>query len=106
MSASNTSMAAAVNNINLSTIMFIQVWCISVFTLGAVGQFLNIYVFTRPRFLSNPCARYFLASSVGACAVLYSTFPLRLLQTGYNIDVFVYSLPTCQILSYLLNCFR
>jgi hypothetical protein len=100
------SMATAINNIEWSMIMFIQVWCISVFALGAVGQALNIYVFTRHRFHSNPCARYFLASTLCACVVVYIAIPLRLLQSVYNIDIFIYSLPACQILSYLLNCFK
>jgi hypothetical protein len=106
MSTNNTGTAATVNDINNSLIIFIQVWCISVFSLGVVGQTLNIYVFTRRRFVSNSCTRYFLASTFAGYAILYGTFPLRFMQVVYNVDVFVYSLPTCQILSYLLNCFR
>lgn len=98
--------AEAVNSINKSVAIFVQVWCITLFLLGAIGHALNIYVFTRRRFRSNPCARYLLASTLAGYGILYGTLPLRLLQTAYNIDVFVYSVLTCQILTYLLNCFR
>lgn len=106
VASTNASMAAEVNNVNRSVIIFVQVWCISVFCLGAVGLALNIYVFTRRRFLSNSCTYYFLASTLAGCCIIYGVVPLRLLQTVYYIDIFVYSFSACQILSYLLNCFR
>lgn len=96
----------AVNSINKSVAIFVQVWCITLFFFGAIGHAFNIYVFTRRRFRSNPCACYLLASTLASYGILYGTLPLRILQTAYNIDVFAYSVLTCQILTYLLNCFR
>jgi hypothetical protein len=106
MSSSNTSFAAAVGEVRHSMIIFIQIWNICMFALGAVGHALNIYVFTRPKLRHNPCARYFLASTFSGYAVVCLTTPLRVLQISYNIDVFIYSLRMCQILSYILPCFR
>ena len=105
MSSSNTSIDIAINTIKQNMTVFIQVWSICLFTLGVTGHTLSMYVFTRPEFRSNSCARYFLASTLSGCGVVCLTIPLRLFQTVYNIDVFKYSL-ICQILSYMLPCFR
>lgn len=104
--STNTSLAEAVYNINWSGIIFLEVWCIVTFLLGSIGHALNFYVFTRHELRSNPCTCYFLASTVAGCGVVYGAIPLRFLQTVYDIDTFTYSLPSCKILTYLLNCFR
>jgi hypothetical protein len=106
MSSSNTSINTAINDIQQNMHVFIKVWSIGLFALGVVGHALNIYVFTCSEFRSNPCARYFLALTLSGCGVVYVTLPLRLLQIVYNINVFVYSRLSCQILSYILPCFR
>jgi hypothetical protein len=105
MSTSNASVTALINEIaRLNS--FNQVWNICLIVFGAVGHTLSIYGFTRRPFRANPCARYFLASAFSGSAVVYTLVPLRLLQTGYAVDVFIVSLPICQILSYLFACFR
>jgi len=90
-------MTVEINDIKWSMIIFIQVWCIVFFALGAVGHTLNIYVFTRRRFRLNSCARYFLASTLSGCVLVYVAIPIRLLQTAYNIDIFISSLLVCKI---------
>jgi len=106
MSSSNTSIDTTINDIQQNMHVFIKIWSITFFALGVVGHALNIYVFTRREFRSNPCARYFLALTLSGCGVVYVSLPLRLLQTAYNINVFVYSLLSCKFLSYILPCFR
>ncbi len=106
MSSSNTSFAAAVTDVKQSTIIFVQVGSACFFAFGLVGHTLSIYVFTRPKLRRNPCICYFLASTLSGYAVVLLTLPLRLLQISYNIDVFIYSLPMCQFLSYFLVYIR
>ncbi len=99
-------MTVAINDIKWSMIIFIQVWCIVFFALDAVRHTLNIYIFTRRRFRLNSCARYFLASNLSGSVLIYVAIPIRLLQTAYNIDIFISSLLVCKILSYILDWFR
>jgi hypothetical protein len=111
MSSSNTS-NADVNAINSATATFTQVWSYFLFFFGTVGHSLNIGVFTRPTLRSNPCARYFLASTISGVFVTYINVLLRFLQLAYNIDLFAYSLASCKILTYAsywaryLRCFQ
>ena len=98
----NSSLSVVNNNMNI----FIKVWCISIFILGSIGHALNLYVFTRRQFRSNACVYYFLASTIISYGIIYIIIPLRLLQTGYNIDVFGYSIIGCKILSYVLHIIK
>ncbi len=106
MSSSNSSFANAVSDVNRSMAIFVKIWSIGLFIFGTVGNALNIYVFTRPKFRSNPCIRYFLAMTLSGYAVVCLNVPLRLLQIDYNIDVFISSLPMCRFLSYILAFFK
>jgi hypothetical protein len=102
MSTGNTSISEAVNIVKQNQSIFIQIWSVTVFVFGVIGHALSIYVFTRPTLRSNSCTRYFLASTIAECFVVYIIIPLRLLQTVYYINAFIYSEFLCQILSYLL----
>jgi hypothetical protein len=95
MSSSNTSFIDAVNDVKQNMIIFIQIWSVCIFALGVVGHAFSIYVFTRRELRSNPCSRYFLASTLSGYVVVCFTVPLRMLQISYNINVFIYSLPVC-----------
>ncbi|CAF1461951.1 unnamed protein product [Adineta steineri] len=101
-----SSSSITINNIKQSTIISTQVFGISLFIIGVIGHTLSIYVFTRRIFRSNPCVCYFLASTLSGCVVVYINIPLKLLQVGYNIDVFTYSVAMCQSLTYILNSVR
>ncbi|CAF1313802.1 unnamed protein product [Adineta steineri] len=96
----------AINALKYSKILFIQVWCFTMFSFGTVGHILSIYVFTRRSLYSNPCSRYFLASAMTGLVVVCTAVPLRLLQFVYNIDVFMSSNVMCKILVWLLNWFK
>jgi hypothetical protein len=101
MASSNTS-TADVDKINWSSAMFIRVVSYLLICLGTVGHSLSIYVFTRPTLRSNPCSRYFLASTLTGFFVTYVNVPLRLISAGYNIDIFGFSSTSCKILTYVL----
>ncbi len=105
MSSTDTSIAAAtVIYDNLA--IFMKCWGFFAFTLGVVGHSLSIYTFTRPALRSNPCIRYFLASTLAGYCVVLVTVPMRTVEIGYWIDLFVTSLGACKFLTYLLSCTR
>ncbi|CAF0732499.1 unnamed protein product [Adineta steineri] len=101
MSSSNTTTTEA-DIIKADGIIFYQVFCYSMLAFGIIGHTLSIYVFTRPVLRSNPCSRYFLASTISGCFVVLINMPLRLLQLGYNINIFTYSIIVFKIVSLLL----
>ncbi|CAF1309064.1 unnamed protein product [Adineta steineri] len=101
MSSSNTS-TAEVDAVVYSKIMFTKCWSFLLICLGIIGHALSIYVFTRPKLWANPCTRYFLASTICGAFVACVNTPLRLLQSGYNIDLFGYSNVTCKLLTFVL----
>ncbi|CAF0950502.1 unnamed protein product [Adineta steineri] len=107
MSSSNVSnVSATVIAINEATMVYSRCWLFMMVALGMIGHSLSIYVFSRRTLRKNPCAKYFLASTVVGCCIVYGNLPLRTLQMGYQIDVFVYSLPVCKLLSFLTACTR
>ena len=83
---------ADIDNVKSVRVTFTRFWSFLLICLGTIGHSLSIYVFTRSTFRSNPCVRYFLAATICGILVTYGNTPLRLLQTGYSIDVFGYSL--------------
>ncbi|CAF1512252.1 unnamed protein product [Adineta steineri] len=105
MSSSNTSIAET-DIIKDNTIKFVLIWCYLMLTFGIIGHTLSIYVFTRPVLRPNPCSRYFLASTISGFCVVLINIPLRLLQYGYNINIFTNSVIVCKIVTLLLNWTR
>ena len=101
MSSSDT-MNAEVDAVKYIMIMFAQIWSYSVIILGTIGYSLNIYVFTRPTLRSNPCGRYFLASSISGFFITNVSIPLPLLQFVYNVDLFGYSSAACKIFTFIV----
>ncbi|CAF1157669.1 unnamed protein product [Adineta ricciae] len=101
MSASDSSVAEAAA-ITFSKVVFARVWTFSMIGLGVIGHILNVYVFTRRSLWSNACTRYFFAATISGILVVIANAPLRLLQIGFSIDPFGYSIVTCKFLSYLL----
>ncbi|UJR18043.1 hypothetical protein I4U23_004944 [Adineta vaga] len=86
---------------------FQRIWSYLLIVLGTVGHVLNVYVFTRPTLRSNPCARYFLAATIGGIFCTYVNTLLRLLQSIYpNYNPFGYSTASCKILTFIAYCFR
>ena len=94
----------AANAINKISNMFAQYWSIVMFIFGLIGHSLNMSVFSRPTLWSNPCIRYLMASTINGYLLTFVVLPIRLLQNGYNINVFTFSIFLCKILTYLLSC--
>ncbi|CAF1068659.1 unnamed protein product [Adineta steineri] len=91
-------MSSAANNLNYIAMMYNRCFCYIVTPLGIVGHLLNIYVFTRPSLVSNPCSRYFLAAAIVGIMNTCYTVPIRMIQTGYvNADPGAYSIVFCKI---------
>jgi hypothetical protein len=105
MSSTDTSFPDALVIYDNLTI-FMKCWGFTAFILGTIGHSLSIYTFTRPTLRSNPCVRYFLASTISGYCVVLITVPLRTLELAYDIDLFVTSLGACKFLTFLLSCTR
>ncbi len=105
MASSNTT-DDSLNAINTMAIMFTRCWCMIMFILGLIGHSLNISVFSRPTLWSNPCIRYLTASTISGYLIIFINLPIRLLQYGYNINLFISSVILCKILPYLLSWIR
>ena len=105
-SSSNSSFSAAIADIKRNKIIYSQVWCFGFLIFGTIGHTLNIYIFTRPKFRSNPCVRYFLASTLFGYELVLIDIPLRMLQGCYNVNIFAYSIEMCKFLSYTTSCCR
>lgn len=100
------SSVPSVADLKETMVLSIKIFSFTFIFFGMIGHILNIYILTRPKFRHDPCTRYFLASTLSGLVVVCITFPLRLLQISYNIDVFIYSTALCRFLSYILPCFR
>jgi hypothetical protein len=105
MSSTDPSIAAAIV-IYDNLAIFMKCWGFTAFILGFVGHSLSMYTFTRPALRSNPCVRYFLASTITSYCVVLVTVPIRTLEIGYGIDLFMTSLGACKFLTFLLSCTR
>lgn len=105
MSSSNVT-DDSVKAINTISIMFTRYWCIIMFILGLIGHSLNISVFTRPTLWPNPCIRYLMASAISGHLIIFVNLPIRLLQYGYNINLFIYSVVLCKTLPYVFSWIR
>ncbi|CAF1381049.1 unnamed protein product [Adineta ricciae] len=101
MSALDSSIAEAAA-ITFSKVVFTRIWTFSMIGLGVIGHILNVYVFTRRSLWSNECTWYFFAATISGIVVIIANAPLRLLQIGFSIDPFGYSIVTCKFFSYLL----
>ncbi len=108
MSSSNLTIdyLNAMNAVSTMTNMFAPCWLIIMMILGLIGHTLNMCVFTRPTLRSNPCIRYLMASAIAGYLIIFIVLPLRLLQNGYNINLFISSLVLCKILTYVLSWIR
>ncbi|CAF1206502.1 unnamed protein product [Adineta ricciae] len=100
MSSSNVSITEA-STIRQNTIIFVQVWCYLMISLGTIGHTCSVYVFTRPTLRSNSCTWYFLAASMSGAGVVLINIPLRLLQAGYAINIYTNSLIACKVITFI-----
>lgn len=101
MSSLNVSNLNEIQKLNYITGQ-ITFWGLMVcFIFGIPGFILNIYVFLRPALRKNPCAMYFLSSSVTGFIIISVTGSSRILQYTFNIDPTYYLLELCKIQYYI-----
>lgn len=105
-SSNNTAFATAVAKAKWELSIFSVCWTAILIALGIVGNTFNIIIFTRRSLRPSPCTRYFLVSAIAAHGTVYGIYPIRLVQFGFNIDIFAKSIIVCKILSYVLVCLR
>ncbi|UJR14454.1 hypothetical protein I4U23_001451 [Adineta vaga] len=98
--------AAALSAVSSSSITFTRYWCITMFIVGFIGHSLNLCVFARPALRSNSCARYFMASTIAGHCIILIVLPIRLIQFGYGISLFIRSVFLCKFLTFLFSWFR
>lgn len=106
MSSTNTTVNAEIAKIRAGAAIVYQVWQWMLVALVVIGHTLNLYVLTRRTLRSNPCTRYFLASSISGLFVTLVNNPLRLLQIAFNLNAFETSNAACKALTYLVFCSR
>jgi len=103
--SSNTS-NATIEYLYWTSMIFVRSYGCLMFSLGLIGHSLSIYALTRPKLRSNPCTRYFLASTFVGYFIVFVNVPLRTLEDGFYIDVFMYSTMHCKMLTFFLQWAR
>ncbi|CAF1229156.1 unnamed protein product [Adineta steineri] len=86
--------------------MFTRYWCITIFVIGFFGHSLNLCIFTRRTLRYNPCVRYLMASAIGGYLIIFILIPIRTLQFGYGLSLFLSSEITCKIMSFVCSWIR
>ncbi|CAF3504358.1 unnamed protein product [Rotaria socialis] len=74
---------------------------ISLMILGTIRNVLNLFIFTRPRFLRSSCTLYFIAVSINNIIAIYVSIFNRLLIGGFSIDVGLSSTIVCKLRPYI-----
>lgn len=83
MSSNSTSI---INNLNNISIYLNQYFGIFIFLFGSIGNILNILVLSQRSLRSNPCALFFLVSSISNLIAIQSGLTSRILS-GWNMDL-------------------
>ncbi|CAF0931024.1 unnamed protein product [Adineta steineri] len=72
-----------------------------IFLFGTIGNLLNCLVLSRPSLRSNPCAFYFLISSIANIISITCGLPSRILS-GWNMDVTDTNVFLCKIRAFIM----
>jgi hypothetical protein len=73
----------SINNISIQVNRYITVF---VFLFGTIGNLLNITVLSQPVLRLNPCALYFLTSSIAGCGIILIGLPSRIIAGWISND--------------------
>lgn len=98
--------AAALGAVSLTSVMFTRYWCLTMFIVGLIGHSLNLCVFARPVLRAHACARYFMAATIAGHAIIFIVLPIRVLQFGFGISLFVPSVLLCKFLTFFFSWIR
>jgi hypothetical protein len=96
----NASSQSTINYLNFVTPELNRYIPLILLTLGTIGNFTNILVFTRPLLRRNPCSIYFVSSSIINFFALYVGLITPFLAL-YNLDPTQYIDILCKIRFYL-----
>lgn len=69
--------------------------------LGTIGTVMNIIIFMRRSFRSNPCSVYLTAASLDTLLIIYFALIVHLLDHGYGIKILPNSSMYCKIQKYM-----
>jgi len=83
---SNSSDIDLSETLDLISIQFNRYFSIFIFLFGITGNFLNCLVLSRPSLRSNPCAFYFLISSIANLISILFCLTTRTMS-GWNMDL-------------------
>ncbi|CAF0854542.1 unnamed protein product [Adineta steineri] len=92
-----SSADVTINQLTLATTTIVLILLCIAFTIGIIGLFLNIIVFTRPALCREPCSFYFLSSTYFNLFVVLIVIPVRILSNSFNIDLGFYNVGICKV---------
>ncbi|CAF0762231.1 unnamed protein product [Adineta steineri] len=103
MSSSSSSSSEIYLTILLSDIstQFNRYISIIILLFGTIGNFLNCLVLSQPSLKSNPCAFFFLISSIANIISIISGLSTRILA-GWNLDVTMTDTLSCKFRAYIM----
>jgi hypothetical protein len=89
--------------LNLNTFAFQINRYMSIFIIlfGSIGNILNLFIFSRPKHRTNPCAIYFFYASVAGLIALYSGLLSRIFA-GFSLDASATTQGICQIRAFIV----
>ncbi|CAF4402977.1 unnamed protein product, partial [Didymodactylos carnosus] len=93
------SVSYIIPTLNYSTSQINRYFSLFIVLFGTIGNVLNVLVFSRGSLRTNPCAVYFLSSSILALLCLYSGISSRILL-GFGVDPSTTSTVLCKLRIY------
>ena len=97
-SSSDANSVALLANVTAQMNRYLGIF---IFIFGFVGNTLNIFVFRHRTLRKNPCAWFFLASSVGSL-IYFSIGLLTRILSGWNLDYSANNQVICKIRGFLV----
>jgi hypothetical protein len=75
----------AVLTLNIFSFQMNRYMSIIIILFGSIGNILNLFIFSRPKHRTNPCAIYFFYASIAGLIALYSGLISRVFA-GFSLD--------------------
>jgi hypothetical protein len=100
-SSSDNNTALLLNNL---TIQFNRYFGIFIFIFGIIGNLLNILVLSQKTLRKNPCAWYFLMSSITSLISFFSGLTTRILS-GWHLDYSDVNQGLCKVRGFVVFAF-
>jgi hypothetical protein len=88
-------------NINIFAFQMNRYMSIFIILFGSIGNILNLFIFSRPKHRTNPCAVYFFYASVAGLIALYSGLISRIFA-GFSLDESATTEGLCQSRAFIV----